>query len=172
MMKMQPRIQFSAEEFRRRLAGLEAPEARFDQPEISDMKQLAGRLVLALREVFGSALDRKTVWERIANGIPIASSKSGGKGDKFIAALLEYIKAEPNVCVGNDALILAVEEITQLSPEAQRAFIRICVEYRMLLCIDARGSVQEAKAIKDITGAESVEMLGDGTIITKGEHAQ
>ena len=132
---------FSAEEFRRKLAGLETPETRFSPDDVNAMKQLGVQLVLALREVFGSGLDRKTLWERISNGIPLASSKSGGRGEKFLVELLDYVKSEANVVVGSEKLRLITASIMHLSPESQRQFIRICVEYRMLLCLEAREEV-------------------------------
>ncbi|MCL2752059.1 MAG: hypothetical protein FWE62_04810, partial [Firmicutes bacterium] len=86
-------LQYTAEQFRQRLAGLESPEKRFSEEELAALRLTGVETVKAMRDVFGAALDRKTVWERVSNGITIAAAKSGGRGDKFLAAMLDYVKA-------------------------------------------------------------------------------
>jgi len=138
-------LQFSAEQFRQKLASLEAPEKKFNEDELEMLKTVAVEMIKAMRDVFGGSLDRKTVWERISNGIPIAAAKSGGKGDKFLAALLDYVKAEANFVVSSDGMKRVLETVVRMTPETQRQFIRTCVEYRMLLCLEAREEVQNAR---------------------------
>ena len=135
----------SAEVFRQRLAGLEAPETRFSEDDIEKFRQLGIRLVLVMREVFGSSIDRKTLWERIASGMQVAQAKSGGKGERFLSAMLDYVKADVNVVVGSDWLTDIRADVRSLSLEDQRQFIRTCVDYRMLLCLEARALVQAEK---------------------------
>ena len=140
---------YSAAQFRQRLAGLESPETQFGADEMSAFKSQGVELILALREVFGSTLDRKTIWERISNGLKVASAKSSGKGETFLAEMLDYVKAEANGVVGNEKLISLTAFLIRLSPEAQRQFIRVCVEYRMLLCLQARAIAQSEKSAAD-----------------------
>ena len=151
---MQP---ISAEQFRQRLAGLASPEKRFTEDELEDMKGIAVRMVRALRDVFGASLDRKTVWERIANGITVAAAKSGGKTDKYLAEMLAYVKAEANQVVGSDALKAVKDTLETLTADQQRQFIRVCVEYRMLLCLEARESVQAEKNVNAMSNRKEVE---------------
>ncbi|GHU37757.1 hypothetical protein FACS1894105_10440 [Clostridia bacterium] len=131
-------FQISAEKFRQRLAGLENPEQTFSNEQLEEMHKDAQNLILALREVFGDKLDRKTLWDRITHGIEVSSSKSGGKVDKFIAELLDYVKAEPNSVVRSESLGSFIKKSASFSQEYQRQFIRTCVIYRMLLVISAR----------------------------------
>ena len=142
-------IQFSAEGFRQRLAGLESQEKRFSEDELDDMKNVAVMMIRALRDVFGDALDRKTVWERISSGIVVSAAKSGGSqfnpGDKFVASLLEHVRAEANSVVGSDSLKAAVAAVNAMPRDSQRQFIRICVEYRMILCLEARELVMQER---------------------------
>ena len=165
--------QYSAEQFRQKLAGLESPEKKFTEGEMYEMQQMGAKLVMALRDVFGHTLDRTTLWVRISNGMPIAASKSGGKGDKFIAALLDYMKAEANTVVTSDLLKEVNAKVLALTPEAQRQFIRICVEYRMLLCLEAREGVMAQRRveqeIKSQMGADRAIVMPDGSIATSGE---
>ena len=159
---------YSADQFRKKLAGLESPECRFSDLELEDLKETGVELVGALRSVFGK-LDPKTCWERISNGLTIAAAKSRGKGDEFIAELLDYVKAEPNVVVGNDKLRQINAKILMFPPEKQRMFIRTCVRFRMLMCLEARDLVQEYKNLLAQTGAEKAIIDPDGTIRTWGE---
>jgi acyl carrier protein len=138
-------LQISAEQFRRKLAGLESPEKKFTDAELDSMKSAGVELIVALRELFGNSLDRKTLWERISNAIPVAAVKSQGKADKFISVLLDYVKAEANGVVGSDLLKAMFMTLSDFSPEKQRQFIRVCVEYRMLLCLEAREQVLRDK---------------------------
>jgi len=141
-------LQISAETFRQKLAGLESPEKHFSEEELADLHAGAVDLIKSLHGVYGATLDRKAVWERISNGIPVAAAKSGGRGEKFLAEMLDYVKAEAGMVASSDALKKATVFLLAASPEAQRQFIRICVEYRMLLCLKARESVIEARESK------------------------
>ena len=148
---------YSAERFRQKLAGLESPETRFSDAELEVLKAGGVKFILALREVFGSSLDRKTIWERISNGMTIAAAKSGGKGDKFFVEMIEYVKADANAVVGNAQMIQAAADIMRMSPETQRQFIRACVEYRMLLCLQARAFAQAEKGAQAAEKPEPVK---------------
>ena len=138
-------LQLSAEQFRQKLAGLEAPEKNFTEDEHAMLKAVAVDMVKAMRDVFGHALDRMTVWDRISNGITVAAAKSGGRGDRFIAAMLDYIKAEPSSVVTSGVLKPVAETVCRMTPETQRQFIRTCVEFRLLLCLQAREEVQNER---------------------------
>ena len=166
-------VQFSAEQFRQRLAGLAAPEKGFSNQELENMKETGGRLVKILANIFGRSLDPKSKWERITNAISSAAAKSRGRCDKFLTNLLEFIRAEPNVIVGHEPLKNIAQEICTMTPEMQRMFIQTCVEYKMLLCLEVRDEIQADKAviaeIKAQTGASQVKILPDGSIITHGE---
>jgi len=161
-------IEYSAQQFRQRLAGLAVDEVS-SKGMIDAYKATGIELVKALRDVFGHSLDRKTLWERISNGIEIAAKKSGGMANKFLASLLDYVKAETNVAVGSVPLKAVADTVLNYSPETQREFINMCAEYRMLLCLEARDEVQNIKGILEQTGAKQARILDDGSIMTFGE---
>ncbi|MCL1789849.1 MAG: hypothetical protein FWG40_00570 [Peptococcaceae bacterium] len=129
-------LQISAVEFRRRLAGLEDVSQTVETDE--GMRDLAIDFVLALKDVFGDSLDRKTVWNRISNGISIAANKCGGKVDSFIAEALEFVKASPEGVVTNDKLKRVNAEIKGQPKDWQMAFIKSCLTYRTLILLEAR----------------------------------
>jgi hypothetical protein len=160
----------NAEQFRQVLAGLAATEIGGNMAE--HMKPQAVAMIKAFRDVFGKSLDRMTLWERIANGIEVAAKKSGGRGDKFIAAMLDYLRSDTNVVVGSAALKAAVDRLLDDSPGGQRNFINYCYEYRQLLCLEVRNDIQnERQNIENVmaqTGAKEAKLSPDGSIITRG----
>ena len=143
--------QYTAEAFRQKLAGLESPEKRLTTIETEKIKNLSVKMIRALHKVFGEGLDRKTVWERISNGIIVSSAKSGGNGSKFLAELLDYVKASPGMVASNDDLKDLTIAMASGTPEVQRHFIRTCVEYRLLLCLEVRDTIQTEKAERAAT---------------------
>jgi len=87
--------------------------------------------------------------------------------------MLEYVKADANAIVGSGQLAALLGTLKMMGEEAQRQFVGTCVEYRMLLCLEAREDVEAEKsnyrAIKAQTGAEKVTIYADGSIATSGE---
>jgi hypothetical protein len=158
--------QYSAQQFREKLAGVSDPRILASNDN-ETMKSTGVALVMALRDVFGSSLDRKTLWERISNGMAIAARKSGGRTDRFIAALLEYVRAEANTVVGSEKLKAIVDSLLAYGENDQRAFVNTCAQYRMLLCLQAREDAQEEKRLKEQLGAEKVQVNPDGSIMAR-----
>jgi hypothetical protein len=138
--------QYSADEFRRKLAGCAAPDKKFNEEALAMMSQYGIALIRVAKDVFGSSLDPKTVWERINNGLKISAAKSAGSAQKFLAALLEYVKADVNVIVGSKRLQAVKEALLSSPPEWQRQFINACVENRMLWIMEARDEYMAEKA--------------------------
>jgi len=169
-------MQISMEEFRQRLARLEAPEAKFGDAEIERMHKIGIRLVKALRAVYGKGLDRLTLWDRISNGIMNAGTRSQGKGGDFLANLLEFVKADINIAVGNPLLLEVHEDIKAMTPEEKRFFIRTCMSSRRLLCLEARDDIESEKddlaMIRKQIGKEFVARGPDNTIVGFDTYAE
>jgi hypothetical protein len=161
-------VEISAEGFRRRLAGLENPEIKKDDADKQEMREIAISLVLALREVYGSSLERKALWQRIANGLNVAKSKSGGFADRFIVEALDFVRADPNLVVGNARLIDIYKRIKGQPKDWQMLFIRECVVYRNLLLLEARARITSDKELAAQLGAEEAAILSGGEIVAKG----
>lgn len=130
-------LRISAEEFRRKLAGLESTERNSDA-ENQEMMKLGIDLVIVLRNVFGDSLDRKTLWHRIGNGISVAAHKCAGSAEKFIAETLDYVKADESAVVVNDKLKAVHKTVKGQSKDWQMSFIRTCLTYKNLLMLEAR----------------------------------
>jgi hypothetical protein len=160
-------VQYSADEFRRRLAGCASPEKKFDEEALANMQQYGISLIRAIKDVFGSGLDLKTVWERINNGLKVSAAKSAGSAAKFLASLIEYVKADVNVVVGSKRLRAAKDLLSSAPVEWQRQFINACVENRILWIIEARDAymAEKASAIStpDEDDAENMILEGGAT---------
>jgi hypothetical protein len=106
--------------------------------ELSVIKDEAVKLCCALAEVFSDDLDRKTLWERIGNGLAVCSVKSGGDWELLLAGLLDYIKADPGKVAANQKLATWWETMSLRPQEWKDQFIRVCETKRMILVIKAR----------------------------------
>ena len=114
----------SAENFRRRIAGLEDPSRKLEAFDLRAIESDAVSFIAIMPEMFGEDLDRKTLWERIANGLHTASAKSGNDVGLFVQELLGYIKADPGQVAANERFALHLETILSRPKEVQDQFVR------------------------------------------------
>jgi len=82
---------FNAEEFRRRLAEISSTNT----DDYSSVEPYVIKLCILMAKHFGDELDRKTMWDRIASGLQIASAKNPLGGPRLINDAMEHIKALP-----------------------------------------------------------------------------
>ena len=136
----------SAEGFRRRLAGLEDPSRKIDAFDTKAIEADATSFIAIIPEVFGDDLDRKTLWERIANGIATATAKSGGDLGSFFQEILTYVKAEPGKVACNERLALYMETLLSRPAAIQDQFIRTISGKSYLIVTRARGIWNANKA--------------------------
>ena len=109
-----------ADSIRQRLAGLINPQADKDVWYDLTAKSLAVQFCASLPSVFGSNLDRMTMWDKVASAIQSGYAKTvSGDIDLFVQHVLESIQAEPAKAIACDALIDAIDAL-QLLPEEQR----------------------------------------------------
>jgi hypothetical protein len=130
--------QLSAVEFRQELAGLIDPGRILPDTELTVIKDEAIKLCCILAEVFSDDLDRKTLWERIGNGLAVCSVKCGGDWELLLEDLLEYIKADPGKVAANKKIDFWIETMTLRPREWKDQFIRVCETKRMFLVVKAR----------------------------------
>jgi hypothetical protein len=102
------------------------------------IKDEAVKFCSILAEVFGDDLDRKTLWERIGNGLVVASAKCGGDWEIFVNEMLKYIKADPGRVAANRSMSLWIEYMTVKPSEWHEQFIRICESKHMFIAVKAR----------------------------------
>ena len=93
--------------FRRELAGLIDPLDRGEQSPIerTTIRMHAVEFGIVLCELFSSALDRITLWDRIGSAFATACAKvSDDDLDRWCDLCLEHVKADPGRAAANDRL--------------------------------------------------------------------
>lgn len=137
--------ELSAEQFRQKLAGHIDPLKQMDEMEVSAMKDETVRFVSILPELFGDDLDRKTLWERIGNGLKAAIAKSGGDFEAFVNNALEYIKAEPGKVAANEHIEMFIGMALSRPKEWKEQFMRTIEKKNFLILVKARARWNENK---------------------------
>jgi len=95
-------------------------------------------LCLILAELFSDDLDRKTLWERIGNGLSVCAIKCGGDWELLLEGLFNFIKADPGKVASNQKINAWIESMSLHPQEWKNEFIRICETKRMFLVVKAR----------------------------------
>ncbi len=137
----------SADGFRQRLAGLEDPSRKITGFDTKALEAECASFVAILPEVFGDDLDRKTLWERIANGIATATAKCGGDLGVWFQEILSYIRAEPGKVAANERIGLYMETLLSRPSEIRDQFIRTANSKSYLIVVRARSIWNSNKAV-------------------------
>lgn len=114
--------------------------------EVTIIKDEAIKLCLILAELFSGDLDRKTLWERIGNGLAVCSAKCGGDWELLLEGLLEFVKADPASVAANKKLEIWIDLMTLKPQEWKEQFIRICETKRMIIIVKARQQWKEGRS--------------------------
>lgn len=113
------------EEFRRRLAGLIDAGRAVQEVEREAFRLIANDVVVSLCVVFGSCLDRKTLWSRIDTGLQTACAKvDDGDTDRWLDLLLDHVRAEAARVVRLGLLRNVRESLRSKDDTHRRAFLR------------------------------------------------
>ena len=108
------------------------------------MEEIVG-FVSILPEVFSDDLDRKTLWERIGNGLITSLAKAGGDFDLFINFCLEYIKAESGKVATNENFTAFIESALIRPDEWKTQFLTAIEKKHYLVIVKARARWNENK---------------------------
>lgn len=144
--------ELSAEQFRQKLAGHIDPLKQMDEMEVSAMKDETVRFVSILPELFGDDLDRKTLWERIGNGLKSAIAKSGGDFEVFINNTLEYIRAEHGKVAANEHIEMFINMALTRPKEWKEQFMRTIEKKIFMILVKARARWNESKPVRKEEG--------------------
>jgi hypothetical protein len=106
--------------------------------ELTVIKDEAIKLCCILAEVFSDDLDRKTLWERIGNGLAVCSVKCGGDWELLFAGLMDYVKADPGEVAANKKIASWLATMSLRPQEWKDQFIRVCETKRMVLVVQSR----------------------------------
>ena len=98
------------------------------------IKDEAIKFCSTLPELFSDDFDRKTLWERIGNGIVSASKKCGGDYEEFVNLILEFIKADPGKVAASHGLSMFLEGMEIKSKEWKAQFLKLMeTKYNIIL---------------------------------------
>jgi hypothetical protein len=136
------------EEFRQKTAGLTDPLKQMDEFDRSALKDEAIRFISILPEVFSDDLDRKTLWERIGNGLLIARAKAGNDIESFINNCLDFVKAEPGKVAANENIALFISSISTRPQDWREQFLKTIERSHYLLIVKARARWNENRGGK------------------------
>lgn len=128
----------SAENFRQKLAGLVDPNRQLPPMEQEAVKDEAVKLVSILPILFSDDFDRKTLWERIGNGLVVSVKKCGNQWDLFVNLILEYIKADPGKVAASKELTAFIETMAARPKEWREQFLRYIESRHFLVVAKAR----------------------------------
>jgi hypothetical protein len=128
-----------ADAIRQRLAGLIDPQANKEEWYQGTARQLAIQFVSKLPLVFGSKLDRLTMWDKIAAAIHSGYAKTvSGDLDLFVQHVLESIQAEPTRAISCEAFCDAIDALHTLPEDQRQDWLQYLVTHLIPVLVHAR----------------------------------
>jgi hypothetical protein len=119
-----------------------------DEFETKGLTDEIVRFVSILPEVFSDDLDRKTLWERIGNGIITSLAKAGGDFGLFINSCLDYVKADSGKVAANENLSTFINSALIRPREWKTQFLTVIEKKYYLIVVKARARWNENKGDK------------------------
>jgi multimeric flavodoxin WrbA len=119
------------------------------EEEKEEVKQAAINFTSILAGLFGDSLDRKTLWERIGNGIVVCCSKCGGDWEAFVNQMLQYIKADGMRVASSKSFADIIETLAEKPKAWREAWLRVLETKHFLIIVKARAlwnATKDAKA--------------------------
>lgn len=133
------------EEFRKKLACCFDSVSITEEEKKEEIKEECINFISFLPIVFSNDLDRKTLWDRISNGIYSATTKCDNDFEKFINYILEFIKADAAIVASNSIFTDFLCKAIKQSDEWKIAFINYCQTKYFILVTYARQRWEERK---------------------------
>jgi len=128
----------SQEEFRKKLACCFDTVSVTEEEKKEEIKEKCINFISFLPIVFSDDLDRKSLWDRISNGIYSATTKCDNDFEKFINFILEFIKADAARVASNNIFTDFLCEVSKQTDEWKIAFINYCQTKYFILVTYAR----------------------------------
>jgi len=135
-------------EFRKKLACCFDSVSITGEEKKEEIKEKCINFISFLPIVFSDDLERKTLWDRISNGIYSATTKCDNDFEKFINYVLEYIKADAAKVASNKEFSDFLTYTVKQSDEWKIAFINYCQTKYFIVVTYARQKWEEKKAEK------------------------
>lgn len=138
----------NTEEFRRKIAGLVDPNRKTTGAvETESIKQEAIAFCLVLCDLFGEALSRMTLWDRIGTALTTASAKcDDGDTDRFASLCIEHVKADNAAAARHEQFGGWVMTMAVRDDAYRQAFVRYCASKSPIVLVHARSAWEQKKA--------------------------
>lgn len=102
------------------------------------IKDEAIKFCSTLPRLFSDDFDRKTLWDRIGNGVVASVKKCGGDYEEFVNLTLEYIKAEPGKVAASKELEIFLEGMNTKPAEWKDCFLSVMEKKYNIILVYAR----------------------------------
>ncbi|WP_078124028.1 hypothetical protein [Leptospira alexanderi] len=139
--------QITAEEFRRKLAGLEDKD-KLNNNDKQNLKDEAIRLATIFAKLFSDDLDRMTLWNRIGSAMISACSKANDDLELFVNCCLEHIKAESSHVAASEELAQIILSFETKTVTWKKQFISYVSKNHYIILVYARAKWIEIKSGK------------------------
>ena len=97
--------------------------------------------------LYSDDLDRKSMWERIGNGLDSCSAKSSD-WQQFVSDLFDYIKADYSKVAANKDVLVWVENMEIKSDTWKKMFLNVISKKTFFIVVKARAVYQLNKVAK------------------------
>lgn len=145
-MSTQELTTLSPEEFRLKLACLTDPSIKSDGVKENLINE-AVDFVSELPVFYSDDLDRKSLWERIGNGLLAAVQKCNGDVELFVNQVLVYIKADAAKVAASDRLANLIFTFSSRDKGWREGFLRQFQEYHYLIIVKSRMTWNSRKQV-------------------------
>ncbi|MDO6383440.1 hypothetical protein [Leptospira santarosai] len=136
--------QVTAEEFRRKLAGLEDKD-KLNVNDKQNLKDEAVRLATIFARLFSDDLDRITLWNRIGSALSSACSKANDDIELFVNYCLEHIKADSSSVAASEELGQVISSFETRTTTWKKQFISYISKNHFIILVYARAKWIEIK---------------------------
>jgi hypothetical protein len=137
----------TTEQFRQKIAGLLDQHQELPVDFKEEQKNRAIEFVACLPEVFGSELERTTLWDRIGTALQSAYAKTVGTDyEFFISRVMEHIKAEPASVARCQTVQWVMEWLADCPDEARQAWLAYMHTHLYAVLVHAKARWELTKA--------------------------
>lgn len=138
----------SAEEFRLKLTGLTDPSIISEGVKESLLNE-AVDFVSELPVFYSDDLDRKSLWERIGNGLLAAVHKCNGDVELFVNQVLVYIKADTAKVAASEKLSNLIFTFSARDKGWKESFLGLFNSYHYLIIVKSRMMWNSRKVVSN-----------------------
>lgn len=137
--------ELTPEMFRLKISGLIDKGQEIRGLDNENIKNEAIRFTSILAKLFGSDLDRKTLWERIGSALVSSSLKHSDNIEEFINSCLRHIKAEFYLTASNEEIKSLIDSILLKDKAWHEEFLSYIEKNQYIILIYARKRWEEYK---------------------------